>query len=105
MKIATTTQAWITESNDVTPQQLRTPEGIATLFYSPNDMSSIGWTRVGMAAITVDLVDERQLVDNKIASLREQAATLRADATAKVTRIEGQIQQLLAIENSPAVAS
>ena len=105
MKITTTVGAWINPHSHITPEQLRTPKGVAGLEFTPHDMSTHGWTRVGDATITVDLVDERQLVDNKIAALRKEAISIRADATAKVTRIEGKINQLLAIENSPAVAA
>lgn len=106
MKITFETKAWITEYNRKTPAELRTPEGASSLFYSGDDHSGVGngWTLAGTATITLDLVDDRVLVDNKVASLREQAANIRAEATGKAARIEGQIQQLLCIENSPAAA-
>lgn len=105
MKVTTTIKAWITEYNHVTPDELKTPEGVATLNFSRHDMTMSGWTFVGDATITVDILETRALVDNKVAALREQAASIRAEATAKVTKIEGQIQQLLCIENSPAGAA
>lgn len=102
MKITFQTKAWISEYNTATPEQLRTPEGAASLYYSASDLSTHGHTFAGNATITLDLLDDRNLVDNKVATLREQAVSIRAEATAKCTRIEGQINQLLAIENSPA---
>jgi len=100
-KVTTTVKAWITQYNSVTPKELQTPEGIATLIYSNNDMATAGWTLAGTAEITVDVLDINTLVDNKVSALRQEAATIRADSTAKCTKIEGLIQQLLCIENSP----
>lgn len=102
MQVTFETKAWISEYNSVTPEQLRTPEGATTLHYSDHDMRGNGWSFAGDATVTLNLIGERDLIDSKVVSLREQAASIRAEATAKVTRIEGQIQQLLCIENSPA---
>lgn len=101
MKITFETKAWISEYNHVTPDELQTPKGAATLYYKPHETCE-GYTFAGNATITLDLLDQRTLVDNKIEALREQAAGIRAEATQKCTRIEGQIQQLLCIENSAA---
>ena len=98
------TQAWISQYNHLTQEQLRTNEGAATLQYSRIDLSSAGYTLAGKATVTVTIFDQRTLVENTIESLRSQSANIRAEATAKCTQIEGQIQQLLAIECSPAPA-
>lgn len=104
MKITFETKAWMSSHNTYTPDQLRTPDGVASLNYTHLDMGTFGDALVGTATITVELVDDRVMIDNKIDSLREQAASIRAEATAKCTKIESQIQQLLCIENS-AVAT
>lgn len=101
MKITFETKAWISEYNSATPDELQTSKGAASLYYSPSGLGDSG-TFAGNAVITLDLLDHRTLVDNKIEALREQAAGIRAEATQKCTRIEGQIQQLLCIENSAA---
>ena len=100
MQVTFETKAWISEYNSKTPEELRTPEGATTLHYADCDLSGHGYTFAGIANVTLALLDAHALVDNKVASLREQAANIRAEATAKVTRIEGQIQQLLCIENN-----
>lgn len=103
MKITFETKAWISNYNSATPDELRTQAGAASLYYSPSNLGA-DYTFAGSATVTLDLLDTRELVDNKIASLREKAKDIRAEATAKCTRIEGQIQQLLCIENSPSEA-
>lgn len=102
MKITFTTKAWISSNSRLAPEDLTTPEGAAQLHYTPHDMSSFGDTFAGVAEVTLELIDKNALIDSKITSLREQAKSIRAEATARVTKIEGQINQLLAIENSPA---
>ncbi|MFM9434553.1 hypothetical protein ACFDR9_001612 [Janthinobacterium sp. CG_23.3] len=104
MKITFTTKAWLSEFSIDTPEQLRTLKGAAGLHYAP-EMFGAGWTLVGTAEVTLDLLGERALVDAKIATLHEQAKSIRAEATAKCTQIEGRIQQLLAIENSAPAAN
>lgn len=105
MKITFETKAWISEYNSNTPEQLRTPKGADSLYYTSHDMSKSGHVFAGNAVVTLDLCGERELVDNKVASLREQAVSIRAKATAEVTRIEGQIQSLLSIENGATPAA
>lgn len=99
------TKAWISQYNSIAPDQIRTEKGAASLYYSRADVSADGYTFAGAATITFDPLDRGALIDNKVASLREQAKSIRAEATAKVTQIEGQIQQLLCIENSPKSSS
>jgi hypothetical protein len=102
--------AWFT--NDYKgPELLKGParEAInAMAFVDPTEWSHDGeppegWTRVGTATITVELVDEEALVANKIDSLRHEITRVRADAHAKETHLAGKIQQLLAITNNPTV--
>jgi len=104
MPVTFETKAWISEYNHVTPDQLGTEKGAASLFFSRIDMAPSGYTFAGTATITFEPLDKGALIDKKVASLREQAKSIRAEATAKCTQIEGQIQQLLCIENSPAEA-
>lgn len=104
MTIATyKTKAWVTDSSHSTPQDLEKGD-LSGVSYSNAQMESVGWTFIGNAEVTVELVDKNTLIDNKVSALRAEAANIRAEAAAKVTRIEGKIQQLLCIENNPSVA-
>jgi len=98
------TKAWITGYSSLTPADLENGR-VAGLIYTDADMKSDGWTLVGTATITVSLVDKDTLIQNKVAALREEAKAIRADATEKVTRIEGQIQNLLAISYTATEAA
>jgi hypothetical protein len=90
------TKAWITQYSRVSPKDLI--EGrLNNLTFHTGNMKDCGWTFVGEAEVSVQVPDEKTLIDNKVAALREEAKLIRAEATANVTRIEGQIQSLLAI--------
>lgn len=76
-------------------------EAINTLGFSVSDMSSAGWSKVGPATITVKIPNEKELVENKVESLRQEIAKTRADAQNTVTGLETKIQKLLALEFTP----
>lgn len=102
MKTVTTkTKAWITPYSSVGPQDLMAGKRVDELVVSNNDMTGSGWTFVGEAEVTVHIPDAKTMVANKVEALRNEAAKVRAEATATVARIESQIQNLLAIEYQP----
>lgn len=69
---------------------------------SVEGMESEGWLKVGVATVTVDVVDDDTLRQNLINGLKEQKADILAKAQAQATRIEEKIQNLLAITHEPA---
>ena len=70
---------------------------------SAADMSEYGWARAGTAQVTVDLLDDSAILAGTIASLRAQRKKILAEAHASATKIDGEIQSLLAIENNLTV--
>ena len=68
------------------------------------DMSDSGYAVVGTASVTITLNDADTIIGDKVEALRSQSMKVQADATNEVTRIERQIQQLLAITNSAEAA-
>ncbi len=66
-------------------------------------MTASGWTFAGEAEITLQLVDHKALVENKVEALKAEVKSIKAEATMKVTQIERQIQTLLAITYEPEV--
>jgi hypothetical protein len=95
--VRTKLKAYLSNQSELGPQDLMTDDGIARLFFSNLDMAKYGYTLVGEAEITVALIPTNEMVENKVQALRNEAAAVRAAATATVTRIESQIQNLLAI--------
>lgn len=60
-----------------------------------------GYTIIGEAEITINVFDKKQIVKNKVAALRIEVSKIRADSQMAVTRIESQINDLLAIGYAP----
>ena len=58
-----------------------------------------GYTLVGTAEAQVTLFPPAECISRQVASLRSEQTKLRAESEAAVTRIEKQINSLLAIEN------
>lgn len=104
-QVTSTVKAWLPEYSSLTPDQLQKPEAIDQFIYSSVDMRSAGWTYVGEATISVDVVlSPDELIASKIETLREQQKKARAEAEAQVNRLEGMIQNLLAISYTPEAA-
>lgn len=95
--ITAKTTAWLAQHSG--PDDLNdTPDQVINaLFYSQHDMVSHGWTRVGDATITVTIPDEAAIVESKIAALRGELQTVRANAEIQCSDLENKIQKLLAI--------
>ena len=58
-----------------------------------------GYILVGMARIEIELLPQKEITTKAVATLRQQKEQVLATAQAEATRIEGQIQSLLAIEH------
>ena len=104
MKVTAMMHAYLHKESDVTPQELQSDKGVQRMtFFSDNSKfwTEQGYTYVGPAQITVEVPELRELVENKVAALRDEAAATRAEATRRCTEIEAQIQNLLAIEFTP----
>ena len=104
-QVTSTVKAWLPEYSSLTPDQLQTPEAIREFIYSNLDMRSSGWTYVGEATISVDVVlRPDELIASKIETLREKQKKIRAEAEEHSRQIEGLIQNLLAITYTPEAA-
>lgn len=104
MKVTIESKAFLMKGSSVTPEELQTEKGAKFLSFFQSDMSAHGFSYIGPASITIDVPEPRALVEQAIQSLREEAAATRAEATKKCAEIESQIQNLLAIEYTPAAA-
>ena len=73
-------------------------KAIQELAFCTLDMRESGWTYVGNATITVDMIlSPNDLVASKIETLKSQQARLRVEAQEKCNLLEDKIQNLLAI--------
>lgn len=98
--ITGTVNAWTTEYSGIGPHNIHEAD-VDQLSYSNASMEDMGWTRVGVAIITVELLGGEELVQNKVASLEAEIRMAEAEAQARITALKGKIQQLLAITHQP----
>lgn len=95
--VTATTKAWLTQSYGPEDLLLAPEEVVKRLYYTNQGMTTLGWTCVGTAAVTVELVEEKKLVDNKIEALKGELQSTLAAAEMAANKIRGQIQNLLAL--------
>jgi hypothetical protein len=100
--ITGTLKAWLPEYSHLSPEELHSSAAVEHLIFSRVDMKSSGWTHVGDATITVDIIlTHDQLVASKVETLKAQQAKVHAEAQERVNQLEGMIQNLLAISYTP----
>lgn len=64
------------------------------------DMEEHGWTLLGEGLAELTIVDKKQFTERQLKALKAKLQGIRAEAQAKCTEIEGQINNLLAIEHT-----
>ena len=89
------------------PYSSLTPEDFATapadriasgvVFWTPECGIPEGYSLVGAGEITFTLHDRDSIIASKVEALKAEKTQTLAEAQAKATRLESQIQQLLAI--------
>lgn len=96
--------AWITNET-TSPEFLLTGEPadvIGTLYFHNFDgCIPDGWVKAGDATVTLTLVGERELINNKAAKLRVEINKVQADAEIRINELKGKLQNLLAITCQP----
>lgn len=101
MEVKAKVIALISPHSSIKPQDLSNPQAVHNLMFfrdAPHEYwIKEGYTYAGTAEITFTPVEAKDLIANKIEALRGEVSKIRAEAKAKATKIEGQIQNLLAI--------
>lgn len=80
---------------------VRDKKAMNLLAYSELDMSE-HWTKVGRATISVTFLSHAEIMRGRVTALRGLIKEARAECEAKITGFEHEINQLLAIEHTPA---
>lgn len=97
----TTTIAWLHSTSTMSPEQLTKAslgDLVREVAFTKSDFSKHGYTKIGVATIEFDLIDRKEMIDNKVIALRAELQNVKADAQVKVQKLEDQLQSLLAIE-------
>lgn len=97
--VTATTTAWLTNSY-YGPNELKVNDDLRIvnmLGYSASSMESVGWTKCGTAIITIELHDEKELIEAKVESLDAEIAKAYAEAESTINRLKEMKSKLLAI--------
>ena len=101
-KIKGTTGVWIT-SEYYGPDEIRRDgaKAIKRLGYAAKDsgMEGHGWTLIGTAHITLDLLTDKKMVESKVDSIQAEITKIRATSENAITRLTEKLNSLLAITN------
>jgi hypothetical protein len=62
-----------------------------------DSMAECGWIKIGTGTLTAQLIDPKDTVAEQVKSLEAQIQKAEADAQLTITRLRGQINNLLAI--------
>jgi len=91
--------AWLPTFSGLQPHELDplTDEQLARTLYFTTGKPD-GYIRIGTATVTLALDSREEVARTAVATLRAQQTKVRADAEAAATRIEAQIQSILALE-------
>ena len=74
---------------------------ITNLVYARSDIDIPDWYEVGIAHITVELNDDKEIVNSQVESLKKQQKQVQAEAECKVNELQYQINSLLCLEYIP----
>jgi hypothetical protein len=98
-------KAWLSDSygpDDLKADNDRAVSALSIFAPCHGNMGTLGYCLVGDATITIESVDEKTLVENKVDALKAEKAKVLGDAYARATELESKIQKLLAITYEPA---
>lgn len=93
---------WIPDYSALGPQDIKAGVRVGSLSFLAEDATEatwgpMGYTRVGSASISLTPLGQEQMVGNKVESLKALKTKTLADAHAKATLIDEQINNLLAL--------
>jgi hypothetical protein len=103
--ITGTTGVWLTQYSSIGPKELAESDGerlVNGFQYGSHDMTGSGWTRIGEAQVHITLKSTDEILLSKVDALKAQKTKLQAETQEEITRIDEQIQNLLAISYEPA---
>ena len=99
-----TASVWISQYSQFDAQSLQQTDSIGGLVIAPYDMTESGYTHVGEADVTITIASPDQIIGNKVASLRAQLESDRAESQRRQNELIDKINKLEALTYEPEVA-
>ena len=95
--ITATVPAWITTSGNIENLKGTPEQAVCEAYFYEHDMTSAGWTNIGTATITLNIISTDELVQNQVSALEKQMNEVLADAQQKVNYFKDRISKLQAL--------
>lgn len=86
-------------SSSINPLNGKPDAFIRAVSYSNSDMKFMGWTKIGVATITVEVDDSYDYIDSTAKALKEEIAKMEATAYAAINEKKAELAKLLVITN------
>lgn len=93
---------WLSQYALSTPNDLRAGKGHDELQFWGGDMKDSGYTLIGTASVTFEVMEEDEMVKSAVESLTAQLQKERADSQVRQNYLADKIQKLLAISHEVA---
>ena len=95
------TKVFASEYSGIGPKELETweDEQLADRLIYSNTEGIDGWTQIGTATVSVELLESEQVIACAVESLKAELQKTLADAEVKANMIREKIQNLLCLEN------
>ena len=95
--ITATVPAWITTSGNIENLDGTPEQAVCEAYFYEHDMTRSGWTRIGTATITLNIISTDGLVQNQVAALEAEMNAVLADAQQKCNYFRERISKLQAL--------
>jgi hypothetical protein len=99
--LTATTKVFASEYSGIGPKELVewTDEQLADRMIYSRSGNMDGWTQIGTATVSVELLESEQVIACAVESLKAELQKTLADAEVKANMIREKIQNLLCLEN------
>ena len=99
--LTATTKVFASEYSGIGPKELVewTDEQLADRMIYSRSGDMDGWTQIGTATVSVELLESEQVIACAVESLKAELQKTLADAEVKANMIREKIQNLLCLEN------
>jgi hypothetical protein len=99
-KINGTTKAWLGKYTSLSVANNPSDDMIINeISFSKADMSMNGWTLIGEATVSLNMISNEEIINSKIATLKAEKQKIQADAFVQANELEEEISKLLYISD------
>lgn len=97
-KVSGITKAWLGQYTNLSVTANPNDDAIVNeISFSKSDMSAHGWTFIGEARVSLNMISDDEIINSKISTLKAQKQKIQAEAYVQANDIDEEINKLLCI--------